>query len=89
MQLNKLLLLSLFVLSGCATTDPVIKVETQVVEVPVPVACKEEKPPEPEYCFPKLTASQPIYEKTRCMLSDRQLREAYQIKLAAALQACK
>lgn len=89
MQINNLLLVSLLVLSGCGTTDPVIKVETQKVEIPVPVACKEEKPPEPEYCFPKLTANQPIYEKTRCLLSDRQLREAYQVKLAAALQACK
>jgi len=76
-------------LSGCGTTEPVIKVVTQRVEVPVPVACKEEKPPTPDYCFPKLTTNQTIYEKSRCMLSDRELREAYEVKLAAALQACK
>lgn len=90
MQINNLLLVTLLVLlSGCGTTEPVIKVETQIVKVPVPVACKEEKPPVPEYCFPKLTSNQTIYEKTRCLLSDKQLREAYEIKLSAALQACK
>ncbi len=90
MQLNKLLLLAAFALSGCATNpEPGIKVEIQEVKVPVPVACKEKTPPPPDYCLPKLNKSVDIFEKVKCILSDRKLDSAYQKELTASLNACK
>lgn len=89
MHINKLGLLLVVLLAGCATPTPVIKVVTQTVEVPVPVACKEELPPVPDYCFFKLAEGHSIFDKTRCLLSDRKLSEGYELELAAKLKACK
>lgn len=90
MHVNKLFLLSLFVLlTGCGTTQPVIRVVTQIVEVPVPVACKEEQPPVPDYCFNKLSDTADIYDKTKCLLSDRELNIGYNTVLTTKLNACK
>lgn len=77
------------VLSGCALTEPVIKVVTQRVEVPVPVACKEEVPAAPDYCFSKLGQDSDIYDKTKCLLSDRNRSLGYETELLAKLKACK
>lgn len=90
MYANKLfLLLPVLVLSGCALTEPVIRVVTQKVEVPVPVACKEEIPAVPEYCFANLLDETDIYDKTKCLLSDRNKSMGYEIELLAKLKACK
>ena len=88
MHVSKILLISL-VLAGCSTTEPIVKVVTQEVKVPVAVACKEELPAEPEYCFSKLTESSDIFEKAKCLLSDRSKSIGYEIELAAKLKACK
>ncbi len=79
----------LLALTGCATTEPVIKVVTQRVEVPVPVACKEEAPILPDYCFIKLTPESSIFDKTVCLLSDRDRSLGYEIELLAKFNACK
>jgi hypothetical protein len=91
MHTNKLFLALplILVLSGCALTEPVIKVVTQKVEVPVPVACKEEIPAVPEYCFTKLGQDSDIYDKTKCLLSDRERSLGYETELLAKLKACK
>jgi hypothetical protein len=91
MYANKLFLALalIFTLSGCALTDPVIKVVTQRVEIPVPVACKEEIPAVPEYCFAKLEDGTDIYDKTKCLLSDRYRSLGYETELLAKLKACK
>lgn len=91
MHTNKLLLAlaAIFALSGCALTEPIIKVVTQKVEVPVPVACKEEVPAVPDYCFTKLGQDTDIYDKTKCLLSDRERSLGYEIELVAKLKACK
>lgn len=90
MHTSKLLaIVALVALSGCATTDPVLKVVTQRVEVPVPVACKEEAPALPDYCFSKLTEGSDIYDKTKCLLSDRDRSLGYETELLAKLNACK
>ncbi len=90
MQKNKLFLAILLVgiLSACGT-QPIVKVVTQTVEVPVPVACKEEEPTPPDYCFPKLSEDADIYTKSVCLLSDRLLSIAYEVSLLTKLKACK
>ena len=90
MHTNKLFFtLVLLSLAGCATTEPVIKVVTQRVEVPVPVACKEEAPPAQDYCFVKLTPESDIFDKTLCLLSDRERSLGYETELLAKFNACK
>ena len=90
MHISKLFIIATLVaLSGCATTDPVIKVVTQRVEIPVPVACKEEAPALPEYCFSKLIETSDIYDKTKCLLSDRDRSLGYETELLAKFNACK
>ncbi len=76
-------------LVGCATTDPVIQVKTQIVEVPIPVACKAEEPKKPEYNFDKLTSSNNIFDKGQALLADRELSKGYETELVAALRSCK
>jgi hypothetical protein len=85
----KILLVSLLVLAGCQTTEPIIKVETVRVEVPIAVPCKEEEPAVPEFCFSKLAEGTDIYEKSQCLLSDRKLSKGYETELVAKLKACK
>lgn len=76
-------------LSGCGTTEPVIKVVTQIVKVPVPISCTEEVPVTPDYCFDKLSTDSDIYTKTQCLLSDRLLRVGQEELLVTKLNACK
>lgn len=76
-------------LAGCCTTEPVIKVVTQIVKVPVPVACAEEVPAPPDYCFGKLSTDSDIYTKTQCLLSDRLLSVGQEELLTTKLNACK
>ena len=89
MNVNKLFLISALLLTGCATTEPVIKVVTQRVEVPIAVACKEEIPPPPEYCFNNISPESDIYSFVQCLLSDRKLSHAQEIVLTAKLKSCK
>lgn len=85
---SNIIIISLLI-SGCATTEPTIKVVTERVEIPIPVFCKEEIPKEPNYCFAKLEDSADIFEKTKCLLSDRALSLGYEIELVSKLKACK
>ena len=88
-MLNKTILISLLFLSACGTTEPLLRVETKEVKVPVPVACKTEAPPVPVYNVPKLKITNTIFEKTQAYLADEQLRKAYAKELLAALNSCK
>jgi hypothetical protein len=89
MHISKLFLVLTLVLAGCASQDPIIRIVTQRVEVPVPVPCKEIAPTPPDYCFSKLTPDSDIYDKTKCLLSDRANSKGYEIELLAKLNACK
>ena len=89
MYTNKLLLGIVLTLAGCATPPPIVKVVTQQVEIPVAVACKEPAPTVPDYCFSKLQDTTDIYDKTKCLLSDRDLSLGYEIELLAKFTACK
>lgn len=76
-------------LVGCATTEPTVRVVTQTVNVPIAMPCKQEAPTPPDYCFNKLNDSADIYDKTKCLLSDRALSLGYEIELLAKFNACK
>ena len=90
MHINKLFIIAaLITLTGCGTTQPVLKVVTERVEVPVPVACKEEAPIPPTYCFSTLTPDADIYDKTKCLLSDRLKSIGYETELLTKFNACK
>ena len=86
---NKLILISLLFLSACGTTEPLIRVETKEVKVPVPVACKTADPALPDYNVPKLTVNSTIFEKTQAYLADSELRKGYEKELLAALASCR
>lgn len=75
-------------LVGCATTDPVISVETQTVKVPVVVPCKALIPVVPTFSFDTIDPAQDIFEKTKILLSDRKLHLGYEAELLAALNSC-
>lgn len=79
-------LLPLILLTGCATSPQVV---TQRVEVPIATACKTETPIVPDYCFSKLTKDMDIFDKTKCLLSDRKLSQGYETELSVALESCK
>jgi len=79
--------LAALLLAGCNTAPT--KVEVQEVKVPIAIPCKTEVPQAPQYCFNGITANNTIFEKTRCLLSDRELSLGYQTELLAALLSCK
>ena len=86
---NKLLALAFIaILSGCATTEPVINTIIQKEEVPVAVPCKVDIPVKPAYNFDKVTADQDIFDKTKALLADRKLSQGYEGQLLAALSTC-
>ncbi len=87
---NKLIILaSVLILSACATTEPVVKVVTQKVEVPVAVPCKTEIPLSPTFNFSNLTIDKDLFEKSKAVLADRHLHIGYESELLAALKSCK
>ena len=88
MLVNKILLLGVLAISGCATTEPVIKVVTQEVKVFVAMPCKETVPVTPDFCFVKLSDTDDIFTQTKCLLSDRKLSIGYEVELLAKLNAC-
>jgi hypothetical protein len=88
-EMKTLIVLTCLTLAGCATMPPVEKVVTQRVEIPIAVACKTPTPAEPTYCAPSLKPTDSIFDKTKCLLSDEDLRKANQLELTAALNSCK
>jgi hypothetical protein len=89
-MLNKLLIiLAVSTLAGCATTEPVVKIVTQRVEVPIAVPCKTDIPAVPDFNFEKLTTDSDIYQKTQSLLADQNLHKGYEGQLLSALKSCK
>lgn len=87
---NKLLILaSVIVFAGCATTTPPgINTVIQKVEIPIAVPCKVEIPARPEFNFDKLSPDQDVFDKTKALLADRKLHIGYETELSVALIAC-
>lgn len=77
------LAVALAVLAGCTTTPRMVE-----VRVPVPVECRVAKPQRPAMPTESLTLSDSIERKVRALLAELELREGYEIQLAAALDAC-
>ncbi len=85
---NNILLCAIILLSGCATTEPVINTVIQTVEVPVAVPCKAVVPVKPDFNFDKLNVDQDVFDKTKALLADRKLHLGYEGELLAALTSC-
>ena len=81
--MNKLLIILVLVISGCATTQgPPVE-----VKIPVPVKCLTEDPNIPTYRFnPPYTSA---FEAARDLLGDREVALAYENELRTALKSCK
>lgn len=82
----KLLIITLaMLLAGCATQ----KVEVPVpVKVAVPEKCKAEVPERPVMPTEVLSGDAPMFDRARAALAEIDFREAYEIKLLAALLSC-
>ncbi len=87
--MKSIILILLVLLSGCGTTTPAIQVKTQIVEVPVAVFCEITMPEVPKYNFDALKKEDSIHDKVKALLADKELRSAYEIKLAIALNSCR
>ena len=83
------IILSVVILSACATDKPVIQSVSQKVEVPISVPCKADVPSTPVFNFDSLTVDKDIFEKSKVLLADRELQKAYSAELLAALKSCK
>jgi len=87
---NKVIaVISVMFLAACETTAPVIRTEIQRVEVPIPIPCQREIPTRPDFSFEQLSVQDPLIDKAKSILSDRQLHLAYEELLVATLEACK
>jgi hypothetical protein len=85
-----LIILSIIVLTGCATTQPPgINTVIQKVEVPVQTACKAAIPPTPAFNFDKLKLGDDIFVQTQALLADRLLHLGFENQLLVALKSCK
>jgi len=81
-----LLLVPLLLLAACST--PVVKTIIQTVEIPVAIKCSVEHPLQPQLTFPMLTIADNLFSKVKALLVDRELTNAYNIELEAALKTC-
>lgn len=82
----------LFILSGCDTVQgpPLPPI---VTEIPVPVSCIKDSAALAPPAFPDsdaaLKAAATTFDRIKLMVAGRILRIAYELKLEAALSACK
>jgi len=76
-------------LAACTTTGTP-KVETQIVNVPIPVPCKPDLGPEPDYpdTAAALVGVTDIFAGVQLLKAGRLMRIAREAELLAALKAC-
>lgn len=74
---------SLGLLGGCATPSAI------VTRVPVPVACAEPVPQRPAMPTETLRPGVDIFVFTKNAQAEIVLRDAYEVRLLTALQACR
>jgi len=79
-------------LGACAPRgkpEPIVR--TVTVNVPVPVPCRPDIGPEPEYAdSPEaLAAATDIFEAVRARIAGREQRQARETVLKAALEGCR
>lgn len=83
-------LIAMFVLllvTGCAA--PEVRWKTVTVEVPVPVPCVVDAPPEPAWEVDQLTADANDFRVAQAYRAEREQRKQYVRELKAAQQGCK
>ncbi|HYE40274.1 MAG TPA: hypothetical protein VEB23_10100 [Ramlibacter sp.] len=70
-------------LAGCGTVPTTVE-----VRVPVPVVCREAVPPRPVMPTEGLQPAASLTDKVKALLAETELREGYEVRLVAALEAC-
>ncbi|MCP1652630.1 hypothetical protein [Pseudomonas nitroreducens] len=77
--------LSVLLLAGCTSTAPV----PLEVRIPVPVPCRAPAVETPRFATAELRPADDLQTKVRALLAERQQHLAYEIRLRAALDACR
>ena len=77
-------LLTLLVVTGCATTQTLTP-----INVPVPVACQEEMPERPAMPTEAFTAKPSLDQFVQAAQAELLRREGYEGQLRTALEACR
>ena len=85
MKTTSLLIAACALLVGCAGQK---HVEIQQVKVPVPVECREPVPDRPAMPTEALAPGVALFELVQAALAEIDRREAYEVRLRAALQIC-
>ncbi|NUA26089.1 hypothetical protein [Cupriavidus basilensis] len=75
-------------LAGCAGAPQVIT-QTKTVEVPVAVPCKVKAVARPAWALDQVDPAADVFTKGRAALVEVGQRAAYEIRLEAAVAACK
>lgn len=83
-------LLASLALAGCATYQPVPKIVTKTVEVPVPVLCPDKRQPPPAYpdTPPAIDAAPDLFARVQLLLEGRTLRDERLKEDDAQIAAC-
>ncbi len=81
------LLMLVFLLTGCAAPEKQVVIQTQIIEKPVPVRVKIERPKEclDRYAVDNLPANASPDERNNAILAEVEQRAACESKLRAAL----
>lgn len=77
-------------LAGCAgqVAEPPEPAVVRV-EVPVQIPCHTERVPRPVFAVDVLPVGASIDEQMRALRADRRQRQGYEVRLEAAIDACK
>ncbi len=88
--MRTVLIAMLAVLAGCAG-QVADQPEPQVVrvEVPIQVPCRTERVQKPAFAVDSLPISAPIDKQMRALRAERKQRQAYELRLEAAIEACQ
>ncbi len=75
--------------AGCTTTKEAAPVELQKINIAVPVPCQVAEPVRPVMPTEALAPGVPPFVLLRASLAEIDRREAYEVKLVAALASCR
>lgn len=82
--MNRMIGILLLALAGCAGQPA-----PQVVKVPTPVYCEPDDVPAPALPIDQLQEGADDYDVTRALWATVEMQEGYQVKLRAAVDACR
>lgn len=84
MAIQSLFALILLALAGCTTAPDAIE-----VRVPVPIPCKEPVPERPTMATDALRPGADLFTFATHAQAEIEVREAYEVRLLRALNACR